>query len=94
MTYVLTLRRIDQADLSRAAPFMPEDEEVETCLQSIESELNSLASITEVKREGAVFCLGSSPEFNLEQVRKELKPILSGSVTEFVRFVSLERSIP
>lgn len=92
MIYVLKLRRIGQSDLSRAAPFLPKSGEVEMCLQSIESELNSLESITDVKREDALFYLEAFPESGFEHVREELKPILSGGVSEIVRFVSLEQS--
>ncbi len=90
MTYVLALRRIKESDLKASLPFLPEDEEVEICLQSIEGELTALDCIVEARREGMIFSLELSPDFSIEQVREELKPILSGRAAEIVRFISLE----
>lgn len=90
MEYVLTLRAVNEFDLSSRLRFIPDDEEVETCLQGIEGELNALECLVSVKRKRAFFYLSSRPNFDIEQLRTELKPILSGSVTEIVRFVSFE----
>lgn len=90
MEYVLTLRAVNESDLSSTLHYLPEGEEVDTCLQSIESELNALDCLTDVKRDGVSFYLNSSPEFDMEQLRRMVKPILSGSVAEFVRVVSFE----
>lgn len=90
MTYVLTLRRVMESDLKASLPFLPEDEEIEICLQNIEGELTALDCIVEVKRDGMIFSLELSPDFSIEQVRREVKPILSGSAAEIVRFISLE----
>ena len=90
VTYVLTLRRIKESDLKASLPFLPEDEEIEIFLQSIEGELTALDCIVKAKREGMIFSLELSPDFSIEQLRGELKPILSGRAAEIVRFISLE----
>ena len=90
MNYVLTLRRIQESDLRASLPFLPEDAEINICLQSIEGELAALDCIADVKRNGMKFSLELSPRFSIEQVRGEVKPIISGSVAEIVRFVSLD----
>lgn len=90
MEYTLTLRVVNESDLSSTLRFLPDDEEVDTCLQSIEGELNALECLTGVKREGALFYLNSSPNCDIEKLRREVQPILVGSVAEIVRFVSFE----
>lgn len=90
MKYVLKLRAVNESDLSSGVRFLPEDDEVETCLQSIEGELKALECFTSVKREGSLFYLDSRSNFSIEQLRKEVKPILSGGINKIVRFVSFE----
>ena len=88
MEYVLTLRPVNDSDLSSKFRFLPEEEEIETCLQSLQGEMEALHCLADVKRDGVVFYLTSC--LDAEEIRNVLKPVLFGGVTDFVRFVSIQ----
>ena len=89
MRYTLVVRILEARDLSRTSPFLPDEEDYELCLNALHEDLSQISGISKVSRSASSFVIETTRSTGLEEMKELLKPALSTSVAEKLRFVSL-----
>jgi len=89
MKFVLSVRKVEESDLSRATPFLPDDEDYEMYLQAFFEDISGIAEFSRVAQNGSTFHIETAGSVQVEKMLELIKPAFNPSAMQKLRFVSL-----
>ncbi|MFS1437427.1 hypothetical protein [Shewanella sp. 10N.286.48.A6] len=79
MQYQLSIRKVNESDLSVNRPFMPEDEDYEMYLSAFIEDVQKLECVTELITNGNGLVIAIKNESDFEQLHTAVKHLLNNS---------------
>jgi hypothetical protein len=92
MKFFLKVRILEERDLCQTAPFIPEDEDYEMYLDTLNEDLSRIDAISEVVQNGSAFTIKTNYSFEIEEVKSIIKPVFTETILKNLRIVSLLES--
>jgi hypothetical protein len=89
MKFILEVRMIEERDLRRTTPFLPEDEEYERDLSALREDLSHIDAISEVRRDASTFQIVTTSSMLPEDLGVLIKPVFTPEIMKSLRFVCL-----
>jgi len=89
MKFILQIRQLTEKDLSRSAPYLPNNGDYEIYSQALCDDIANLKEISRVTQENSSLLIEINEPLSENKLRKLIKPFFTIEMMKNLRFVSL-----
>ena len=92
MNFFVTVRSVDERDINRETPFLPDEEEYEMHLSALREDFSRIAGVSIVERTGSFFRIETANAMLPTDLKRLLKSAFTPDMMMQLRVVSIAES--